>query len=140
MKQIKRKLKDRSGSTYIDLVIGFFIACICIAIIIQVIPALVLKNQLNTYATDISRIISVEGCYDNSVKEIIERYKTVNDIHDINISLEGTEYMTGTEKIQLNDPITVTVSKDYDLGFFNFGSFKITLTNKAIARSEVYWK
>jgi hypothetical protein len=42
--------------------------------------------------------------------------------------------------IQLNNEVTVTLTLQYDIGFFNFGSFPITLTSKATGKSEVYWK
>ncbi len=138
--KINRKLRDKSGATYIEMAFGLLVFVLAIAFIVRFVPVLVLKNQLNTYANNVSRILSVEGENSLAVKEKIEEYKSVSEIGDVDLSLEGTVFISGTDKIQLNDMIVVTVTTEYDIGFFNFGSFKIPLKNKAIARSEVYWK
>ena len=144
MKKEKQKLrnllKDKSGATYIEMAVGIIIFTLTAAFLVEFIPVLILKNQLNTYATNVSRILSVEGQYNEEVREKIEEYRNVSEIGDVHLSLDGTVFISGTDKIQLNDRIVVTVNAEYDLGFFTFGSFKIPLTNEAVARSEVYWK
>lgn len=140
MNKVKQKLCDKDGATVIEIGVGFLIGCLIIALILQVVPIFLMKNQLNTYATNVSRILSVEGIYNDEVKSIIEDYRVTSEIGNVTLSLEDTEFISDTNKIQLNDPIVVTVLKEYELGFFTFGSFKIPLKNKAIARSEVYWK
>jgi hypothetical protein len=137
---IKHVLRDRRGGAYIDVVIGVMISCLVLACIIQVVPGVIYKFQLGSFATGISRIISVEGCYTNDVNNTIEQYRQSSELGDVIISLDGTEFISGTDRIQLNSQIVVNVTSDYDLGFFNFGSFKVTFQNKALARSEVYWK
>ncbi|BCN29535.1 DUF4320 family protein [Anaeromicropila herbilytica] len=138
--KISKLLKEKNGSTYIDIVVGFLIGCIVIALIIQVVPALVKKNQLNTFATNVSRIISVEGIYNDDVKRKIEEYRKSSEVGNVTVSLDGTEFIENTNKIQLSDPIEVTVTSDYDIALFSFGGFTIPIKNKAETRSEVYWK
>lgn len=138
--KVIRKLREKSGAAYIEMAFGLLVFVLTLAFIVQFIPVLILKNQLNTYANNVSRILSVEGENSAAVKEKIADYKSVSEIGVVNLSLEGTVFIPGTEKIQLNDLIVVTVTTEYDIGFFNLGSFKVPLKNKAMARSEVYWK
>lgn len=132
--------KDRSGAAYIEMVIGVLVFSLAIAFIVKVVPALILKNQLNQFTNSVSRILSVEGSYNNAVEEIVEELRQKSEIGTVVISLNGTNFISGTQKIQLNDIISVTVTTQYDIGFFTFGSFPIQLKSKAQTRSEVYWK
>ena len=52
----------------------------------------------------------------------------------------SVRYISGTNRVQLGNEITVTLTQEVDIGFFTFGSFSITLTSKATGKSEVYWK
>ncbi|WOO35776.1 DUF4320 family protein [Anaerocolumna sp. AGMB13020] len=139
--KISKILKDKSGAaTYLEMVVTILIVAIVVVFIVKVVPVLVLKNQLNTFATSVSRIISVEGRYDNTVREAIEELRQKSEVGNVTITLDGSDFISGGEKIQLNDIIQVNVTTQYDLGFFTFGSFPITLKNTAQSRSEVYWK
>jgi len=140
MQKLKCIVKDKSGSSYLEMVIGVLVFSLALAFIIKAVPVLILKNQLNTFAGNISRIISVEGIYNSTVQDKIEEYRIATEIGEVTVSLDGTNFISGTEKIQLNDLIVVTVTTEYDMGFSNFGSFPITLSNTAKARSEAYWK
>lgn len=139
-KSIKDVLRNNRGGAYIDVVIMIMVSSMVLACIVQFIPGIVYKYQLGSFATNISRIISVEGCYTQEVKNTIEEYRESGKLGDVLITLDGTQFISGTDRIQLNDQIVVHVTADYDLGFFDFGSFKVTFHNKALARSEVYWK
>jgi hypothetical protein len=137
---VKRLLCDKKGGSYIDIIIGCMVAVLFLALVSQVMPVIIYKNQLGSFATNVSRIVSVEGCYSQDVINEIQEYKERIGIGEVNISLEGTQFISGTQKIQLNGIIEVTLSSNYELGIGNFGSFPVTLTNKAQARSEIYWK
>jgi hypothetical protein len=140
MKNIVKKLGERKGSSYIDVIIGFFVAVMVIAMIMQFIPVIILKTELNNLASAASRIISIEGQYNTEVQNKIEAYRISHDMEEVTIALTDTEFIPSTDKIQLNDLIVVNIQASCDLGFFTFGSFPVTLHNKAEARSEVYWK
>lgn len=136
---MKKKLKEHKGAMYIETLGGFFIACIVLILMINVVTALVYMSRLGTFSENVSKIVSREGKYDSNVETIIEEYKNESSLGNINISLDGTEFMSGTKKIQLNDKIQVTISGTVDISFFIF-TFKIPVENKDISRSEVYWK
>lgn len=138
--KLKKFIKDKSGSAYIEMVIGILVFTLAVAFIVKFVPVLILKNQLNSFTTSVSRIISVEGSYDSTVEGIVEELRQKSEIGAVTISTSGTSFISGTKKIQLNGTINITVTTQYDIGFFTFGSFPITVNSKAQARSEVYWK
>ncbi len=135
-----RVLKDRSGATYIEMVIGILIFVLAIVFAIKFLPVLILKNQLNTFATQVSKIVSVEGCYDSNVQEMIEELRVKSEIGNVTIAMDGTDFISGTKKIQLDNEIDIKVTTQYDIGIFTFGSFPITVKSVAQARSDAYWK
>lgn len=140
MKKLKEKLREKDGAAMIESIAGFFIAILAVALILNFITALMYRSRLGTFADNVSKIVSVEGKYDSSVEAKIEEYKEESSLGAVTVSLDGTEFMTGSKKIQLNDQVKVTVKGQIDISFFTFKNLKIDLQNKALSRSEVYWK
>lgn len=133
MKKVIRILKDKRGEGYVDVVVILLVALLVIALGMKVFPVFVAKNELNTFANELARVAEIEGRIGSAT----------------NIKANELEALTGLEpviswstsgRVQLNDEFTVTVTQVVDIGFFEFGSFPITLTSKASGRSEVYWK
>jgi hypothetical protein len=135
---MKRLLKCKRGEGYIDTVVIIISAMLVIAFAVKVFPVFIIKNQLNNYANEIIRTAEISGRVGTEVNTKAEELKEQTDINPI-ISWKAN-YISGTNKIQLNDEITVTVSSTVDIGFFSFASFPIELNAKATGRSEVYWK
>ncbi|MBR3771127.1 MAG: DUF4320 family protein [Clostridium sp.] len=136
---MKKKMIENKGAMYIETLGGFFIACIVLILMVNVVTALVYIGRLGTFSENVSKIVSREGIYNSSVEAKIEEYREESSLGNLNISLDGTEFMPGTKKIQMNDRIQVTVSGTVDVSFFVF-TFKIPVENKDISRSEVYWR
>jgi hypothetical protein len=131
-------LKDKNGEGYIDTVVIVIAAMLVIALVIKVFPVFIAKNQLNTYASEVVRTAEISGRIGS---ETSSKTKELNDQSGITpIITWQANYISGTNKVQLNDQMTVTVVKTVDIGFFSFGSFPIELESKATGRSEVYWK
>jgi Flp pilus assembly protein TadG len=131
-------LKDKNGEGYIDTVIIVIAAMLVIALVVKVFPVFIAKNQLNTYASEVVRTAEISGRIGS---ETSSKTKELNDQAGITpIITWQANYISGTNKVQLNDQMTVTVVKTVDIGFFSFGSFPIELESKATGRSEVYWK
>lgn len=126
-------LKDKRGEGYIDAVVIFLVALLVIALGMKVFPVFVAKNELNTFANELARVAEIEGriCSATNIKA-----------HELEAMMEIDPMITWstTGRVQLNDEFTVTVTRVVDIGFFEFGSFPITLTVKASGRSEVFWK
>lgn len=131
-------LKEKKGEGYIDTVVIIIAAMMIIAFAVKIFPVFVAKNQLNTYANEIMRTAEISGRVGTEVSAKVESLKDETGISPA-ISWQAN-YIIGTNRVQLNDEITVTVTKTVDIGFFSFGSFPIELKSKATGRSEVYWK
>lgn len=131
-------LKDKNGEGYIDTVVIVIAAMLVIALVVKVFPVFIAKNQLNTYASEIVRTAEISGRIGS---ETSSKAKELNEQAGITPTITWqANYISGTNKVQLNDQMTVTVVKTVDIGFFSFGSFPIELESKATGRSEVYWK
>ena len=131
-------LKDKNGEGYIDTVVIVIAAMLVIALVVKVFPVFIAKNQLNTYASEVVRTAEISG---RIGIETSSKTKELNEQAGITPTITWqANYISGTNKVQLNDQMTVTVVKTVDIGFFSFGSFPIELESKATGRSEVYWK
>lgn len=133
-----RLLKEKKGEGYVDTVVIVLAAMLVIAFAVKLFPVFVAKNQLNTYATEIMRTAEITGRVGT---EISIKAESLNEQTGISPKITWqADYISGTNKVQLNDEMTVNVSRTVDIGFFSFGSFPIELNSKATGRSEVYWK
>lgn len=133
-----RLLKENKGEGYVDTVVIVLAAMLVIAFAVKLFPVFVAKNQLNTYATEIMRTAEITGRVGT---EISVKAESLNEQTGISPKITWqADYISGTNKVQLNDEMTVNVSRTVDIGFFSFGSFPIELNSKATGRSEVYWK
>lgn len=126
-------LKCKKGEGYIDTVIIVLVAMLVIALALKVFPVFIAKNQLNTYVDELARTAEIEG-YIGSV--------TQNKAYELaeNIGISPTIHWSKSGPIQLNESFSVVGELKVDIGFFEFGSFPITLRSKAKGRSEVYYK
>lgn len=130
---MKKLLKSKRGEGYIDVAVIVMVVIMVIALIMTVIPVLIAKNQLDTFANELAREAEIVGCIgsETSSRQNVLSEKT---------GLTPTVTWSRTGKVQLNQEFTVTLTMQYDIGFGEFGSFPVTLTSKASGKSEVYWK
>lgn len=131
-------IKSKRGEGYIDTVVIVIAAMLVIALAVKVFPVFVVKHQLNAFANEICRVAEISGRTGSEVNAAINNLKESTGL-DPSISWSG-RYISGTNRVQLGNEITVTLTQEVDIGFFTFGSFSITLTSKATGKSEVYWK
>nr|WP_125138430.1 DUF4320 family protein [Petrocella atlantisensis] len=126
-------LKDKRGEGYIDVVVILLVALLVIALGMKVFPVFIAKNELGTFANELARVAEIEGRIGSATNIKAHELESLMDIDpSISWSTSG--------RVQLNDEFTVIVTTEVDIGFFEFGSFPITLTAKSSGRSEVYWK
>jgi len=105
-----------------------------VALAVKVFPVFIMKNQLDTFATELAREAEIAGRVgtETSQRATVLREKT---------GLNPTISWSKTGKIQLNEEVTVTVTIQTNIGLFGgFGSFSITLRAEATGKSEVYHK
>ena len=131
---MKKVLKNNCGEGYIDVVVLILCAMLMIAFAVRVFPAYIIKQQVDTFATELIREAEIVGRVgtETSRREQLLREKT---------GITPTVRWSKTGQIQLNEEITVTVTYDTNIGLFaGFGSFPVTIRADAAGKGEVYWK
>ena len=131
---LKRILRSRRGEGYIDVCVLVLCAMLVIALAVQVLPAFIAKQQLDTFATELVREAEIAGRIgpETDRREAALREET---------GLDPDISWSDTGKIQLGNEVTVTLTTTVNLGLFGeFASFPVTLTARATGVSEVYWK
>ena len=127
-------LKSKQGEGYIDVAILVLCAMLVIALAVRVFPAYIIKQQVDTFATELVREAEIAGRVgsETSNRELLLREKT---------GITPTVTWSKLGRIQLNEEITVTVTFETNIGLFGgIGSFPVTLRADAAGKSEVYWK
>lgn len=133
MKVIK-KLKEKKAEGYIDVAVLVLAAMLTIALFVKVFPVFIVKDQLNTLAKQTLREAEMEGRIEIDYSEISKAVGIEPDY------VEWDGDTLSSRKVQFGDDMLVTFSKSVDIGFFEFGSFRLKLEGKAKGKSEVYWK
>ena len=131
---LRRILKSKRGEGYIDVCVLVLCTMLVIALAVQVLPAFIAKQQLDTFATELVREAEIAGRVGS---ETNRREQALRE----QTGLDPTVQWSDTGRIQLNEEGSVTLTYEIDLGLFaGFGSFPITLRADATGKSEVYWK
>ncbi|WP_202708501.1 DUF4320 family protein [Sporosalibacterium faouarense] len=126
-------LKSKRGEGYIDVVVVVLVAMMVIAMAVKVYPVFVVKGDLNTFANELARVAEIEGRIGS------ETTAKKNELR-ASLGIDPTVNWSTSGNIDLNEEFSVVLTLPVDIGFFEFGSFPITLTAKATGRSEVYHK
>ena len=126
-------LKSKRGEGYIDVVVVVLVAMMVIAMAVKVYPVFVVKSDLNTFANELARVAEIEGRIGS------ETTAKKNELR-ASLGIDPAVNWSTSGSIDLNDEFSVILTLPVDIGFFEFGSFPITLTAKATGRSEVYHK
>ena len=130
---IRTFLKNNKGEGMIDTILIVFVVVMMMAFALSVLPVVIEKSKLDTFAEEVVRVAEIEGRIGTNTSSRINSLKATTGLNpNIDWSTSG--------KIQLNEEFSLVLSHETDIGFFSFGSFKVTLTSKATGRSEVYWK
>ncbi len=88
-----------------------------IALAVQVLPAFIAKQQLDTFATELVREAEIAGRVGS---ETNRREQALRE----QTGLDPTVQWSDTGRIQLNEEVSVTLTYEIDLGLFaGFGSF-----------------
>ena len=130
---IKAILKDNKGEGIIDTVIIVFVVVLMLAFSLSVLPVIIEKAKLDTFAEEVVRVAEMEGKIGSNTSAKINSMSSSTGLYP-------SASWSRTGKVQLNEEFSLVLSHETDIGFFSFGSFKVTLKSKATGRSEVYWK
>lgn len=127
-------LKSNRGEGYIDVAVLVLCVMLVIALAVKVFPVYILKQQIDTFATELVREAEIAGRVGS---ETTNRESLLKDKMGISPNVRWSK----SGRIQLNEEITVTISYETNIGLFaGFGSFPVTLRADAAGKSEVYWK
>lgn len=134
MQKLLKPLRNNYGEGYIDVVVLVLCAMLVIALAVNVFPAYIAKQKVDTFATELMREAEIAGRIGSETAKR-EQFLVENTGIDPEVS------WSRTGRIQLNEEISVLVTYRTDIGLFGrFGSFPITLRGEAMGKSEVYWK
>lgn len=126
-------LQSKRGEGYIDVVVVVLVIMLFIALAVHVFPVFIAKHQLDTFAAELVREAEITGRIGSETTAKANRLRSDTGINpDISWSRTGN--------IQIDTEVTLTLTLRHDIGFFNFGSFPVTLTSRATGKSEVFWK
>lgn len=130
-----KKLKEKKGDGYVDVAVFILVVVLVLAAITKIVPAFIIKNQLDHFAEAVCREAQIQGEIEIETKAFEK---------DLGISPDEVNWEADTlsgNKVQLDQKITVEAKQKYDIGNFGpFGSFSVDLMGKASGKSEVYWK
>lgn len=127
-------LRQKRGESYVDVAIIVLAAMLCIALVVQVAPVFIVKNQLDTFASELIREAEITGRIGSEISSRADELKN-------QLGINPTISWSKTGRLQLDTDVTVTCTMTVNIGLFGgFGSFPIELTAKASGKSEVYWK
>jgi len=122
----------------IEAGIGVFVLCLFLLLALETIPALMLKADLNNYAEKAVRRIEVSGEVNAAIRSSLD---DMADAYSLSPEIEiNTTYISGTEKIQIDEKITFTARQTYRIDLGAFGQVDIPLSGQAVGYSEVFWK
>jgi hypothetical protein len=130
---VMNDLKNNKGESMIDTVLIVFVVVMMLAFSLSVLPVIIEKAKLDTFAEEVVRFAEIEGRIGSNTSAKINAMTS-------STGLDPSVNWSRTGKVQLNEEFSLVLSYETDIGFFSFGSFKVTLTSKATGRSEVYWK
>jgi len=114
-------------------VVVVLVVMMVIALGVKVYPVFLIKSDLNTFANELARVAEIEG------RIGVETNSKKNELRS-SLGIDPEIEWSTTGNIDLNEEFSVVLTLPVDIGFFEFGSFPITLTSKATGRSEVYHK
>lgn len=127
-------LRQKRGEGYVDVAVIVLAAMLCIALVVKVAPVFVVKNQLDTFASELVREAEISGRVGS---ETTARANELKSQLGINPSMSWSR----TGRLQIDTDVTVTCTMTINIGLFgDFGSFPIELKAVSSGKSEVYWK
>lgn len=95
------------------------------------------NNDLSNVADTVIRSAELSGHTNLQTQADILRSQTGLDFK---LSWEGTEYISGTKKVQLNNDIYLHLSVPYSVKIGNFPLFEVMINVRRTGTSEIYYK
>ena len=133
MLNIFKKLHDKKGKAFIDIVAMVLATTMILVFGITVGGTIYRKTQLDSAANEIKRMVEIDGKYESE-----EEQKAENIMQKSNIN--GTISCSASGEIPQDSEFTITLSENSYIGVGNIGEITIPLTGTSVGHGEVYWK
>lgn len=128
------KVNSEKGEGYIDVCVLILCAMLVLALTVKVLPVIIAKQQLNTFAVELVREAEISGRVGS---ETTRMAGILSERTGLSPNISWSTY----GRIQLNEEVTVSLTMAKNIGLFgSFGSFPVHLKSEATGKSEVYWK
>ena len=133
---------DEKGSAeYLTTVITSFVVMLFILLALNVFSLFMLRHDLGEFASAAVTEAAAAGRTDTVRDRMTELSASLGlDSRDPEYSFDGSDYIPGTEKVQLGDTVRLTVTCRTELAGAGIFSVPVSITVNTSAASERWWK
>ncbi len=136
-------LSDRQGSAYYELIIKTLVVITLMATVMSFLSIFTAYLNLN-HMCRVVRVVELEGQVSDNAYAIFYRLKEQTGLSP-EMTVEDVEYCGGSQKIQLRDTFTVTMTDSYAFTLFKPSftppvQINIPMKVSITGMSEKYWK
>lgn len=140
----KKALSDKTGSTYFELMIEFFVVVTLMATVLSFLSIFTVYLSLNQMCGRIVRVIELEGQVSDNVYDVFNQMKEQTGLSPT-MTIEDVNYLDDQQKIQLRDTFTVKLHYSYSFTVLRPSSsppvqIVIPVEVRITGMSERYWK
>lgn len=131
--KLLKKIRCKKGTLFTNVPFVFMFFSILIAFFMKLYPSYILKGNLDTFASEIARVVSISG--DTTNINVERRIKSLEK----SLGVKPIIQYNKNGRINLDEEFIITISEplNIDLGFFKY---RTILTSQSTGISEVYFK
>ncbi len=127
-------IKNKKGESFIDITIYILVITIAITLIINVVPILIVKININEMNEKIVRYVETTGRTDTA--EINNYINKLKDKYNLDVSVSFSK----NGKINLNEEFEVYVSATKEFKLLLNITHTFEIKSVRVGRSEVFFK
>jgi len=140
----KKLLFNRRGSAYYELIIKTLVVITLMATVMSFLSIFTAYLNLNHMCRRVVRVVELEGQVSDKAYDVFYRLKEQTGLSP-EMTIEDVQYCDGSQKIQLRDTFTVTMTDSYGFTLFkpSFAppvQINIPMKVSITGMSEKYWK
>lgn len=134
---MRKRGKSQKGEGYVDVAVTVLIVSFILIFLVNIVSLIVAHQNTKVLANQIADFAALNGTTD--VEDYIETQKERYGF-DFICDFSGSQWIDGTENVQLGNSIVCTVIRD--IGFLGFGKkfHQVTISASSSTLSQVYWK
>lgn len=131
------RVRSRRAEGYVDVAVTVLIVAFVLIVMVNLVSLIVTHQNMKVLADQIAEYAAVNGSTD--VEDYIEEQKKRYGF-DFTCDFSGSQWIDGSENVQLGSSIVCTVNRD--IGFLGFGKVfhSLSISASSSALSQVYWK